>query len=154
MRNQKRIMIQTLENDQNPWFWAILGVSGPIKGRQNFFGGNDHRNQLNVITVNPNMENEKKTNDSNSWKWPKTLILGHFGRVRPNLGPPNFFFKNPVVSLKIVYRKVTWCKKSKKSNGGKYENWRHGRTDGQTDGRTDRRTDGRTDPLIEIRGRI
>ena len=44
-----------------------------------------------------------------------------------------FFFENRASSLKIVYSRLTWCKKSEESNGGKYEN-SVGRTDGLTDG--------------------
>ena len=45
-----------------------------------------------------------------------------------------FFFGNRASSLKIVYCRLTWCKKSEKSNGGKYEILCCRRTDRRTDG--------------------
>ena len=55
----------------------------------------------------------------------------HFG---PNLGPnlgQNIFFENRASSLYIVCSGLTWCKKSKKSNARKYQNFRDLHTDWQ-----------------------
>ena len=61
----------------------------------------------------------------------------NFDRFSWILRGTRFFFENRASSLKIVYSRLTWCKKSERSNGGKYEN-----LVGQTDGRTDGLTDG------------
>ena len=74
----------------------------------------------------------EKTNDAISRKWPKTSFWAKFWPFLAILGPNNFFFENRASSLKIVYGRLTWCKKSERSNGGKYENL-VGRTDWQTD---------------------
>ena len=50
-----------------------------------------------------------------------------------------FFGENRASSLFYIYNRLTCCKKSEKSNDGKYENF------GMTDRQTDRQTDGQTD---------
>ena len=45
-----------------------------------------------------------------------------------------FFYKNRASSLFNSDGRLTSCKKSEKSNDGKYENFCHRQTDGQTDG--------------------
>ena len=52
----------------------------------------------------------------------------------------HFFFKNRASSLFYIWNRLTCCKKSEKTNGGKYENFCL--TDGQTDRLTDRLTEG------------
>ena len=69
-----------------------------------------------------------------SEKIAKNLIFDRFSWI---LRGTRFFFENRASSLKIVYGRLTWCKKSERSNGGKYEN-----LVGQTDWQTDRQTDG------------
>ena len=64
-----------------------------------------------------------------SEKIAKNLIFDRFSWI---LRGTRFFFENRASSLKIVYGRLTWCKKSERSNGGKYENL-VGRTDWQTD---------------------
>ena len=60
----------------------------------------------------------------------------NFDRFSWILRGTRFFFENRASSLKIVYSRLTRCKKSERSNGGKYEN-SVGQTDWQTDGLTD-----------------
>ena len=55
----------------------------------------------------------------------------NFDRFSWILRGTRFFFENRASSLKIVYGRLTWCKKSERSNGGKYEN-----LVGQTDWRS------------------
>ena len=62
----------------------------------------------------------------------KNLEFDHLSGIFRKTG---FFPENPASSLKIVYSRLTWCKKSEKSNGGKYEKLVGQReTDRQTDG--------------------
>ena len=44
-----------------------------------------------------------------------------------------FFGENRASSLFYIYNRLTCCKKSEKSNDGKYDNFCDGRTDGQKD---------------------
>ena len=55
----------------------------------------------------------------------KPQIWAILGPFCPIMGPDIFFFENRASSLKIVYSKLTWCKKNQKNvmNGGKYENF-------------------------------
>ena len=66
--------------------WAHFGPG-------HFFECNNHQYLLDIIVVYHNMQNQKKTNDSNSRKWQKTPDLGHFGPILPDFGPGNFFFR-------------------------------------------------------------
>ena len=74
-----------------------------------------------------------KTNDSNSRKWPKTLKNRKKMRFLRFAEPQHFFFENRASSLFSTYLRATSCQKSKRSYGGKYENFCHGQT-GQTEG--------------------
>ena len=49
----------------------------------------------------------------------KNLKFDHLSGIFRKTG---FFPENPASSLKIVYSRLTWCKKSENSNSGKYEN--------------------------------
>ena len=49
-------------------------------------------------------------------------------------GWTKFFFENRASSLFYIYQSLTSCKKSRKSNDGKYENFWDGQTDRRTDG--------------------
>ena len=49
-------------------------------------------------------------------------------------GDTFFFLRNRASSLFYIYQSLTSCKKSEKSNGGKYENFWERRTDRWTDG--------------------
>ena len=62
----------------------------------------------------------------------KTLIFGYFGYESAKIAKMRFFFENRASSLFSTYLRATSCQKSKRSYGGKYENF--------CDGRTDRRT--------------
>ena len=55
-----------------------------------------------------------------------------------------FFHKKWATSLVYIHWKLTSCKRSEKSNDGKYENFCHRHRDRQTDGRTERQTDRQT----------
>ena len=62
-------------------------------------------------------------------KMSKTSFLGYFGPFLPNFGKMGVFPKNRASSLFFIYWPSTLCKKSEKTNGGKYENLRCGLTD-------------------------
>ena len=70
-------------------------------------------------------------------KMAQNLILAPFGPKWPIFGPTHFFFKNLKTSLFYTYFRLSWCKKSEKTNGRKYENFCYRRTDWQTDRLTD-----------------
>ena len=60
----------------------------------------------------------------------------YFGDKESNILKTHFL-RNRASSLLYIYQSLTSCKKSEKSNGGKYENFCDGQTDGQTDIQTD-----------------
>ena len=70
-----------------------------------------------------------KSNEAILRKWPKPLFWRHkveyFGDI---------FLRNRAPSLFYIHQSLTSCKESEKSNGGKYENFWDGQTDGRTDG--------------------
>ena len=78
-----------------------------------------------------------KTNEAFSRKWRKTAKKPYFGHKMLN-NLDTFFFSNRASSLFYIWYRLTCCKKSEKTNGGKYDNF----CDRQTDGLTDRQTDG------------
>ena len=59
----------------------------------------------------------------------------YFGDKNRNILETHFFYKNRASSLFYIYWRLTSCKKSEKSNGGKYENFCYWLTDRQTDWR-------------------
>ena len=65
----------------------------------------------------------------------KPPIWAILGLICPILGQIIFIFENRASSLFYIYQSLTSCKKSEKSNGGKYENFWDGQTDRRTDGR-------------------
>ena len=64
-------------------------------------------------------------------KTSKNLIFWHKRAQKNFFG---VFGENRASSLFYTWNRLTCCKKSEKSNDGKYENFCHGQTDGQTDG--------------------
>ena len=58
----------------------------------------------------------------------------YFGDKKSNILETHFFLRNRASSLFYIYQSLTSCKKSEKSNGGKYENFWDGQTDRRTDG--------------------
>ena len=73
-----------------------------------------------------------KTNEAFSRKWRKTAKNPYFGDKMLNNLDTHFFFKNRASSLFYIWNRLTCCKKSEKTNGGKYENFCDGQTDGLT----------------------
>ena len=68
----------------------------------------------------------------------ENLILGPFLPLNAKVRAPRFFFKNRASSLFFTPWTLTSCKKSKKTNEGKYENFCCRRTDGRKDRQSDR----------------
>ena len=66
-------------------------------------------------------------------KMSKTSFFGYFGPFLPKYGKMGVLLKNRASSLFFIYWPPTLCKKSEKTNGGKYENFCHRLTDWQTD---------------------
>jgi len=61
----------------------------------------------------------------------------YFGDKKSNILETHFFLRNRASSLFYIYQSLTSCKKSGKSNDGKYENFWDRQTDRRTDGQTD-----------------
>ena len=74
-----------------------------------------------------------KTNDAFSRKWQKTVKNPYFGHKMLNNLDTHFFFQNRASSLFYIYNRLTCCKKSEKTNGGKDDNFFDGLTDWLTD---------------------
>ena len=75
-----------------------------------------------------------KNNEAISRNRRKTAKNPYFGHKMLNNLDTHFFFKNRASSLFYIWNRLTCCKKSEKTNGGKYENFCDGRTDRLTDG--------------------
>ncbi len=58
----------------------------------------------------------------------KTLIFGYFGYESAKIAKMRFFFENRASSLFSTYLRATSCQKSKRSYGGKYDNFCDGQT--------------------------
>ena len=108
-------------------FWQIM----PQTKAQHFFSAlwplppaRYHRSLLPYAIL-------ANSNDFLSRKSQKTSFLAHFGPFLPKFGPQHFFFENRASSLFSTPVTLTSCKKSKKTNDGKYENFCDGQT---TDG--------------------
>ena len=78
-------------------------------------------------------ETSAKTNEAFSRKGRKTAKNPYFGDKKLNNLDTHFFFENRASSLFYIWNRLTCCKKSEKTDGGKYENFCL--TDRQTDGR-------------------
>ena len=73
-----------------------------------------------------------KSNDAFSLKVAKSAKSAHFEPKKIFLAKKIFFFENRASSLFLFYYALIYCKKSKKSYGGKYHNFCHWQTDWQT----------------------
>ena len=69
-----------------------------------------------------------------------------FWRQKVEYFGDTFFLRNRASSLFYIYQSLTSCKKSEKSNDGKYENFWDRRTDGRTDWRRWLHKDSRGSP--------
>ena len=129
----------TINRTQGTWQRPLFGHKWPILGPAKYFsalwpaGAARCHNFLSWYT---------KPAISNAF-WTKNSSKPHFGPLFdpnwPIIGLNNFFLENQASSLFYTHRRLTCCKKSEKSYGGKYENF---------DG-TDWRTDWLTELILE-----
>ena len=75
-----------------------------------------------------------KLSRGNDEELPKTLILDTKCWI---IWTHIFFFQNRASSLFYLRYRLSCCKKSEKTNGGKYENFCYRRTEGRTEGQTE-----------------
>ena len=104
----------------------------PILGPANLSQHSNHHQLLDTLTLYHNMQNQQKLMHIDQENYLKPHFGPFFGPNWPIFGPNNFFFENRALSLFYTHRRLTCCKKSEKSYGGKYENF-GGLTDGLTD---------------------
>ena len=110
-----------------------------IKDANIFFGSWNYMALLDVIAVYHYMQNQQNLMKQSQENGRKPL----FWRQLAEYFGDTFFFKNRASSLFQTRQRLAWCKKSKESNGGKYENFCHGQTDGRSWFHRTRRSEGR-----------
>ena len=85
-----------------------------------------------------------KTNDSILSKTPKSSLMGHFGPFLSNFDKTRIFPKNRAPSLLNLYRLLTSCQRTDKTNEHILRKKRYTRTNGRTREQADEQENKRT----------
>ena len=130
-QNEWSVPEKMVKNCQKHLFWT---QNGQKQGDRIFFRAWCHNKKCTECSNLLKYAKLAKTNEAFLRKWQITAKNPYFGDKTLNNLDTHFFFKNRASSLFYIWNRLTCCKKSEKSNDGKYENFCHRQTDRQTDG--------------------